>query len=402
MNEIEKGSCKGRVLYLDCYSGLSGDMILSALIDLGVPLEVVKNAAGALEIEGYEIRVEREKRGSIDVTRFFVDVDEANQPHRHFVDIKKMIEDSSLAQEVKSMSVDIFECLAKAEARVHGSTIEKIHFHEVGAVDSIVDIVGAAAAICYLGADVVCRQVPLGTGFVKTQHGALPIPAPATLFLLEGVPVEGTGVEAELTTPTGAAIVKTVCSDFGQLPKMVIEKVGFGAGARCHEERTGILRAILGKPTDERAGQSCSLIEANIDDVTGEIVGNAMERLFEAGCLDAWVETIQMKKARPAFKISILCKRDDVLRLGAMLMNETTTIGLRYMDVGRMEMDRQIHTVKTEWGEVRVKVAKGPFGSANAAPEFEDCKKIALESKVPLKRVMSVASGLAQKILDKE
>ena len=240
------------MLYIDCFSGLSGDMIVSALLDVGVPFSVIEHAVSSLPLSGYKIRQEKEIRNAIEVSRFFVDVKTDSQPHRHFSHIQDMIEHSSLNDRVKQTSIAIFKVLANAEARVHGTTIEKVHFHEVGAVDSIVDIIAAAAAIDYLNAIVICARVPLGRGFVNTAHGVLPVPAPATLAILEGVPVEGTDVEAELTTPTGAAIIKAFASNFGAIPPMSPIRIGFGAGSRTLPERPGILRVILGHSQTQR------------------------------------------------------------------------------------------------------------------------------------------------------
>ncbi|MBN2718500.1 MAG: LarC family nickel insertion protein [Deltaproteobacteria bacterium] len=240
------------ILYLDCFSGLSGDMIVSALLDVGVPFTVIEEAVSALPLSGYRIRHEKEIRNAISVCRFFVAVEEAKQPHRHFSQIRDIIEGSTLNDRVKRTSIAIFEVLAKAEAKVHGTTIEEVHFHEVGAVDSIIDIVATAAAIDHLNATVACARVPLGRGFVNTQHGLLPLPAPATLAILEGVPVEGTDVESELTTPTGAAIVKALATQFGPIPPMTPTRVGFGAGSRSLPNRPGILRAVLGQNHSQR------------------------------------------------------------------------------------------------------------------------------------------------------
>jgi len=403
VTRLDRGCGEGGVLYLDCFSGLSGDMIVSSLLDLGVPLEVVEAAVRALPITGFSLRVEPEIRSSIRVTRFFVDVGGEDQPHRHFSDIREMIGAADLAPGVARRAVAIFETIAAAEARVHGSTVEDVHFHEVGAIASIVDIVGAAAALEHLGAEVVCGTVPVGRGFVRTRHGPLPLPAPATLLILEGVPIEGTEVEAELTTPTGAAIAKAVARSFGPMPSMIPAHVGFGAGARSNGARSGILRSVLGRPAPAPTGtEPCWVVEANIDDVTGEVAARAATLLMERGALDAWVEPIQMKKGRPALKLSVLCRRDDLERLGAEMMRETPTIGLRYHAVGRLEMTRTMREVDTEFGKVRVKIARGPGGSANAAPEFEDCRKAADEHGVPVKRVMAVAAGLAQRLLDDE
>jgi hypothetical protein len=235
------------LLYLDCFSGISGDMVVSALLDVGVPFAVIEEAASQLPLSGYRIRHEKEIRNAISVRRFFVDVEESEQPHRHFSQIRDMIENSTMNERVKRTSISIFEVLAKAEAKVHGTTIEEVHFHEVGAVDSIIDIVATAAALDHLNAAVACARIPLGRGFVNTQHGILPLPAPATLNILEGIPVEGTDVESELTTPTGAAIVRALSVQFGPMPPMTPIRIGFGAGSRTLPERPGILRVVLGE-----------------------------------------------------------------------------------------------------------------------------------------------------------
>jgi uncharacterized protein (TIGR00299 family) protein len=390
------------ILHFDCFSGLAGDMILASLIDLGLPVEVIESAVAKLPLEHFRIRLEKEKRQGVMATRFFVDVEESQQPHRHYSSIRSMIEDADLNERIKGISLDIFETIAKAEARVHGTTIENTHFHEVGAVDSIVDIVGAGAAFDYFDARVTCSPIPLGQGLMKMAHGVLPVPAPATLFILTGVPVEGTEVKAELTTPTGAAVIKTVADAFTRFPPMVPSQIGFGAGARSHETRPGLLRVVLGESVKEQdAGlyPACYVIEANVDDMTGEIAAAAAVALLENGALDAWFEPIQMKKGRPGLKFGLLCKLGDLERLSGKLFRETSTIGLRYYPVGRIEMERSMHTVDTPYGSIRVKVATGLEGSVNAAPEFEDCRRAASEHGVSVKRVMAVAVGLAQKLL---
>jgi len=398
---LEADAGAGSVLYFDCFSGLAGDMVVGALIDLGVPLEVVEAAVARLPISGYRMRTERVTRQSIAATRFVVEVDEGRQPHRHYSEIREMIEGAGLDKRVAELALGTFAAIADAEARVHGAEVDHVHFHEVGAVDSIADIVGAAAALAHVGAKVVSAPVPLGRGFVKTQHGTLPVPAPATLLILEGVPTFGTEVEAELTTPTGAALIKTAASAFGAIPPITPRRVGFGAGARELKERPGLLRVVLGQPSERAAAVgSCWVLQANIDDMTGELAAQAVAQLLAAGALDAWIEPIQMKKGRPALKISLLCRRDDLDRLGAELLRQTPTIGLRYHQVGRMEMERELREVETPYGSIRVKLARGPLGSTNAAPEFEDCLRASREHGVPLKEVMALAAGLAQGLLD--
>ena len=391
-----------RHLYLDCFGGIAGDMVLAALLDLGLPLEVVTQAVEKLPLRGYAIRTEKVKRSSVEAVRFIVDVEEHHQPHRHFSHIKEMITASELSDGIKARSIHIFEVLARAEARVHGADIEHVHFHEVGAVDSIVDIVGTAAALEYFDAEVTVSPLPLGSGLMKTAHGVLPVPAPATVHVLEGVPIIGTDIQAELTTPTGAAIVKASASAFGPYPEMTIEKVGFGAGTRTHDTRPGLIRAVLGTRSSDalrRPVGGTYVIEANIDDMTGEVAAHTKKRLLHEGAQDVWFEPIQMKKDRPALKAAILCPGSAVEHLSSVLFRESPTIGLRYYPVGRIEMTRTMHTVETPFGPVRIKVAEG-LGAKNAAPEFEDCREAAEKSGTPVKQVMAAAMGLAQKLIE--
>lgn len=391
-----------RHLFFDCFGGIAGDMVLASLIDLGLPLEVVTQAVEKLPLHGYSIRTEKIKRSSVQASRFIVDVEEHHQPHRHFSDIKAMITDSDLSDGIKTRAIRIFEVLAEAEARVHGGTADHVHFHEVGAVDSIVDIVGAAAALEYFDATVSASPVPVGSGLIKTAHGTLPAPAPATLFLLEGVPIIGTDIQAELTTPTGAAFLKASAEAFGPYPKMIIEKVGFGAGQRTHDTRPGMLRAVLGVKDDNGLRKPSGLtyvVETNIDDMTGEVASRVKNVLLKAGASDVWFESIQMKKDRPALKAAMICARADLDRLCSVLLKESPSVGLRYYPVGRMEMARSIRTVETPYGPVRVKIARG-FGAENAAPEFDDCQAAAEKSGVPVKQVLAAAAGLAQKLLE--
>lgn len=388
------------VLHFDCGSGLAGDMIVGALVDLGVPVSVIEAAVGELPLDGYRIRFEPTERSGLAATRFVVEVDETHQPHRHFGEIVELIASSGLSSEVKTLSIAIFERIGKAEAAVHGVPLDNVHFHEVGAVDSIVDIVGAAAALCHLDAYVTCAPIPLGHGTVKCAHGILPVPAPATLRLVEGLPVLDGGVACELTTPTGAAIVAVVAQEFCQLPAMVVRRVGMGAGTRVLPDRPNVLRVVLGeRQTQARSTSRCVVIEANIDDMTGEVAAVAMQALLQAGALDVWYESIQMKKGRPALKLGLLCDRQNLESLAEVLFDQTSTIGLRYHEVGRLEMQRELRTVETVYGEVKVKLCRGAGGSLNAAPELEDCRRLAQELGVPVKRVLAVAAGEAERLL---
>ncbi len=389
---------KTSVLHFDCIGGVAGDMLLAAMIDLGLPFSVVEEAIAALPIAGFRIRTEKTKRSTVDATRFIVDVAGEHQPHRHYGHIREMIETSDLAMSVKTRAMAIFEVIAKAEARVHGTTIDKVHFHEVGAVDSIVDIVGAAAGLDYFNATITASPLPLGTGTTETAHGILPVPAPATLFLLEGFPVYGPNIKAELTTPTGAAVIKASVGAFTSFPQMTVRRVGFGAGTRTHEKLPGLLRAVLGESEALAVENDTVVIEANIDDMTGEMGGHLKRTLLEAAALDVWLTPIQMKKERPALKIGVLCRRMDLERLAAVLFRESSTIGLRFYGVGRIEMSRETRTVVTPYGAVRVKVSKG-LGVVNAAPEFDDCAAIAKKKNVPLKQVLASAHGAASQLI---
>jgi uncharacterized protein (TIGR00299 family) protein len=380
-------------------------MILGALLDLGVELTTVKQSIARLGLSDFQLKIEKVTRNSIQATRFWVEVDQGSQPQRSWADIRALIEKAGLSAPVARLALQTFLLIAEAEGRVHGRSVDEVHFHEVGAVDSIVDIVGAAAAIVSLGARVVSSPLPLGRGTITTRHGVLPVPAPATVLILDGVPVEGTEIEAELTTPTGAALVKAAASSFGLMPRMIPRGSGYGAGARSHATRPGLLRAVLGQPLEERPPReegSCHVIEANIDDMTPEIAAHASGVLLESGALDVWFEPIQMKKGRPALKLSLLVGADQLDRLCEAVLRETPTIGLRYYRVGRVEMERSMAEVQTPWGAVRVKIARGLAGSVNAAPEFEDCRRLAQQAGVPLKQVMALAAGLAQQLLEKD
>lgn len=392
------------LLYFDCFSGIAGDMILASLIDMGLPIDVVEHAVSKLPLAGYRIETTKEKRNAIMATRFHVRVDTSTQPHRHYSGIRTMIEDSALDDGTKTRALAIFKTLAEAEAKIHGTTLEEVHFHEVGAVDSIVDIVGAAAGFNHLDAEVVCSPIPVGYGIIHTEHGNLPVPAPATLQILEGIPIEGTEIPCELTTPTGAAVIKATAKRFGRMPEMVPRGIGFGAGSRSHETRPGLLRVVMGEATvatNDEHNQPCIVVETNVDDMTGELAANAATRLLKEGALDVWFESIYMKKGRPAQKLAILCKNEDLDRLAGFLFEETSTIGLRYYPVGRMEMDRSLHLVETPFGNIHIKVARGLNGSANAAPEFEDCARAARAHSVSVKQVMAVAAGLGQQLIQK-
>jgi uncharacterized protein (TIGR00299 family) protein len=388
------------LLYIDCFSGIAGDMMLGALMHLdGEAARAIRAAVDALPLRGFNLVQQEVLRSGIAALRVTVDVDEAEQPERSLSEILALIDSAELAPGARKRARDMFEALAAAEGRVHGVPASSVHFHELGAVDSIVDIVGVAAGLDALDAEVHCAHVPLGKGFVRCRHGTLPLPAPATLALLEGVPVVGTEVEAELVTPTGAAIVRTQATAFGPLPAMRPRATGWGAGTRDQPERPGLLRLVLGDPVTAAHERTCVVLVANVDDMTAEVAAHALEAALDTGALDAWVTPVVMKKGRPAMQVGVLARIADRDRLARVLLSETTTIGLRYHEVGRVELDRRVVRVTTPHGEIPVKVSTGHGVPANVAPEYEACRAAARQRGVPLKVVMAAATAAALRSL---
>ncbi len=373
------------ILYLDCFSGISGDMMVGALIDLGVDLEDLKGALRELGIFGYSIRVDRVRRKGIGATRFIVDIKEAHT-HRPFSEIKALIMGSSLSEGVKGRSLLIFERLAQAEARVHGCSPEEVVFHEVGAVDSIIDIVATAVGLELLGIEFIYSSpLPLGSGFIETLHGRMPIPAPATLELLKGYPILPARIEAELTTPTGAAIVASLSR--GRMPPMEVEAVGYGAGRMDLEEVPNLLRAVKGRVDQRPEVERLTVVECNIDDMNPLVYSHLMDSLFEAGALDVTLTPLQMKKNRPGVLLWVLCRADAKGKVMDTILSETTTIGVRSYEVERYSLERRIEHFDSPYGRVRVKVS-GSGRSLHVQPEYEDCLRIARERGLPLRRIL--------------
>ena len=378
-----------KICYFDAFSGIAGDMTVAALIDAGAAFEPLAGALDSLGM-GATFRVEKVKRGGIAATRFVVEGGE-QRAHRHLPHILRMIDAGALPDKVKENAAAIFRRLGEAEARVHGVPVEKIHFHEVGAVDSIADIAGAAMGLFLLGVDQVhASPVNVGGGTVTTEHGLLPVPAPATVALLEGRPVFSRGPRAELTTPTGAAILATLAVSFGPLPPIRISGAGFGAGTKEFKEQANVLRVILGEASGAAEAASVAVLEANIDDSTPETLGYAMERLLEAGALDVTFTPVHMKKNRPGVMLSVLARPEDRERLAALVFAETSTLGLRIHVAERRVEARSVVEVETRFGKLCVKVS----ASGSVAPEYEDCRKLARETGAPLKEIMTEA-GLA-------
>lgn len=381
-----------KILYFDCFAGIAGDMTVAALLDLGVPFDVVREAVESLPIQrsSYSLAVERTSRKGIAATRFVVHVEE-HQPHRHYAGIAAMIEESTLAERVKEKAQRIFFRLAEAEAKVHGVEIERVHFHEVGAVDSIVDIVGAAAALEWLGVDAIHgAPLPLGSGFVETAHGRLPVPAPATAELLRGVPVHGEAGPGERVTPTGAAILAALATGFGRAPAMTVTGIGCGAGTKDFEDMPNVLRVFLGEADSGFQRDEVTVIETHIDDMNPEILGHVLERLMDAGALDAAYSPLQMKKNRPAVKLTVIARPGQRDELASLVLRETSAIGVRFYPAARLKLAREKEERITSLGAVTVKVIRDGETVVRVTPEYDSCRRIAAERGLPLLEVYRI------------
>lgn len=380
-----------KIAYLDCLSGIAGDMTLAAMIDAGVPLEAINEGVQSLGLAEVKVVTEEVKRKGF--RGLHVRVEHPGQhAHRHLHHIDAMIEGGQLTDPQKDLAKRIFRQVAVAEAKVHGSTLEKVHFHEVGAIDSIADIVGAAIGWEYLGVDRIhCSPIPTGTGHVQIAHGRCSVPAPATAEILKGIPLADSTIEAELTTPTGAAIVATVVDQFGPLPAMTIERIGYGCGTRDFAEQANMLRLILGETTGPLSEENTWILETNLDDVTGEVIGHTVGLLLDQGALDVYTTQIQMKKNRPGTKITILCEGPSIAKLEKTLFRETGTLGVRRFPVSRHKLHREPCVVTTPWGEVAGKVATIEGGQLSFSPEYEACRQLAQAADRPLREVYEAA-----------
>ncbi len=373
--------------YLDAFCGISGDMLVGALADAGADQPAIIDALASLET-GAAISFENVKRCGIGATKFHVDVQEAHA-HRHLSHILKMIDKAALPDQTKANAAAVFQRLGEAEAAVHQVPLERVHFHEVGAADSIADIVGACLAFELLGVTtIVSSPLNVGSGTVKTAHGVLPVPAPATASLLNGKPVYSEGPAVELTTPTGAALASTLARGFGVLPPLTVGRTGYGAGGHDFPDRANVLRVILGEETGAREATTISVLEANIDDLSPQIIAYAMDRLLDRGALDVTLQPIEMKKGRPGTLLTVLARPEDRETMVRIIFAETSTLGLRIYTAERRVQERRWVDVQTPHGKVRIKVS----GEGAYAPEYEDCRRIAQESGVPLKHIIAEAN----------
>jgi uncharacterized protein (TIGR00299 family) protein len=382
-----------RTCYLDCASGISGDMTLGALIDAGADLAAIQAGIDSLGLPSCKLITADVKKRGFRATQLTVE-HEPEHTHRHLHHITAMIDRSTLTLRARELATSIFTRLGEAEAKVHGTTIQKVHFHEVGAVDSIADIVGAAIAFDLLGIErVISSPIPTGTGFVMIAHGRCSIPAPATAELLRGVPLSDFAVDGELTTPTGAAIVATLAEAFGPVPAMSIETIGYGAGQKDFEH-PNLLRILVGDSQYHSVNvqrDTIVLLETNLDDVTGESIGYCAERLWEAGALDVSLTPIHMKKGRPGVLLAVQSRPDDAEKLEGILFRETTTLGVRRQTLARRVLPRESIEVQTSWGAVRGIVATLPDGTRRFSPEYDSCRRLAAEQRIPLADVQTAA-----------
>lgn len=382
-----------RTAYFDCFGGASGDMIVGALLDAGLPLTVLRSALGGLPLQGVTLEDRPATRAGLAGRQFEVIVsDDAPTPHRHLSDILSMLSESGLPPTPAEMAARIFRRLAHAEATVHGIEVEKVHFHEVGAIDSIVDIAGICTALDHLGVQrVECSPIPLGSGAVQTAHGLLPVPTPATAELMRDGVIAPTDAKGELCTPTGAAALTTLADAFGPLPAMRVDAIGYGAGRRNTPDRPNMLRVFLGE-RDEH-GQADTVVEltANIDDASGQILGAVLELLLAAGALDAWAVPIVMKKSRPGTMLCALCEQSRADALERLIFRETTTIGIRRRLCSRSRLPRTSKTVETRFGPIRVKTSLLDGQLCTITPEFDDCVRAAEAHDAPIRAVQQAA-----------
>ncbi len=383
-----------KTAYLDAFSGLSGDMLVGALLDAGVDFKNLEVALASLPLQGSRLSCRRKTVSGIAAMKFDVEVMEA-QPERHLSQIVTMIEASSVATAAKRRARAIFEVLAEAEAKVHHTSPEQVHFHEVGAVDSIIDVVGTAFALEELGVgELLVSPLPMGTGFTRSQHGIIPLPAPATAELLAGFTVRMGDGPAEMVTPTGAAVLRALGHSAPLPLNFEIEKIGYGAGTREYEDRPNVLRIMIGRERGALDTDELLEISANIDDLNPQIYDHVMERLFTAGARDVTLTPTIMKKGRPAITIAVLAEPARRDTLAKVLFSETSTIGVRFHAVGRLKLRREIREVATRWGRIKVKFSEGD-GALTATPEYDDCRKIATTQNVPLKTVMEETRAAA-------
>lgn len=389
-----------RAAYFDCFSGISGDMVLAALVDVGWPVKELEKELNKLDLSNYHIEAERVAKQGIASTRIKIRIKEEKK-ERTLRDILGILDKSKLEEEIKERSRAIFIRLAGVEAKIHTKSPQEIHFHELGGLDTIIDVVGAVAGMKCLGIDkVYSSPLPLGKGFLKCSHGILPVPAPATLELLKGIPVYGSNIEAELITPTGAVIISTLAENFGQMPPMKIDNIGYGAGQR-DLPIPNLLRVSIGVLKKAYEEDAVSLVQTNIDDMNPEFYEHIADRLFNEGALDVFLTPIQMKKTRPATMLSVITDEEKIERMLEVIFDETTTLGVRISKIKRRKLNRESRKVATKYGKIEVKIGKLDGIVKNISPSYEECRKIATHLNIPLKNVYQEAKQASSDLLPK-
>jgi uncharacterized protein (TIGR00299 family) protein len=377
-----------KILYYDCFSGISGDMNLGAMIDLGIDKNFLISELNRLNLKGWELQVSRDQRHGINGTKVTVKQTRHEHEHRHLSDIEKIIMNSDLDQKTKDLSMKIFTKVAVAESKVHGVPVDKIHFHEVGAIDSIIDITGAAICFNALNVDEVhVSPVELGGGFVKCAHGKLPVPAPATAEIMAGIPSKRGGVDFEATTPTGAAILATLGTKFNSTAVFRIEKTAYGVGQKDYPDVPNLLRVLIGEAEAEKTGHQAMLIQCNIDDMNPEFFEYLSEKLFRSGAADVYYSNIMMKKGRPGIIVNVICEQEAADQVRNVLFTESTTIGIRTFPFNKDTLSRKFETITTTYGDVRIKRSYYQDREVSVKPEYDDCRRIADEKGIPLKEV---------------
>jgi pyridinium-3,5-bisthiocarboxylic acid mononucleotide nickel chelatase len=383
-----------KLAYFDCFSGISGDMTLGALIDAGCPVDLLRSELQSLQVPGWTLTTEKVWKNGMSATYVRVQTED-QQKHRSLTTILEILKKSSLEEPVRERASRIFQKLGEAEAHVHDAPIEKVHFHEVGAVDAIVDIVGSCIGFQALGIErFACSPLNVGGGTAKMAHGVLPVPAPATARLLQRAPTFSNGVQRELVTPTGAAIVATLCDSFGPQPPMTVSAIGYGAGTADLEGQPNVVRIMIGetaRQVSSAGDEEISIIEANLDDMNPQIYGYVLEKALAAGALDVYTTALQMKKNRPGTLLTILCRPEDTDALMSIIFAETTTFGVRTHRAQRRVLPREWVNVSTGYGSVRIKLSRSNGHILHVTPEYDDCRKLAVEKQVPLQQVISEA-----------
>jgi len=385
-----------KIAYLDCFSGISGDMFVGSLLDAGLPFEKLETVLSGLKISGYKISATKEGRNNIFGTRFFVSLQEEDQKVRHLDDIKEILKDSDLPLPVIEGSIQVFEKLAIIEGEIHHISPNEVHFHEVGALDSIVDIVATVAGINLLGIEkLFTSRIPVGTGMIASAHGKIPVPSPATIALLRGIPIYHSGQDVEMVTPTGATLITSLCYSFGPMPHMIVDSIGYGVGSRTLVDRPNLLRILIGSDIDKERSETVVVLESNLDDMNPELLGYLMDSLFDAGAKDVSFSPIQMKKNRPGTQLQVIGQPEDRERLTAIIFRESTTLGIRYSFSQRAVLKREGLVVDSPWGKMSLKKVINQDGRTVLLPEYEECRRIAQENHLALRDVYAWAAGLS-------